>query len=96
MAYHDNKEERFINRIAQERKTQAMQPKTGKIKFFDPKKGFGFITPDDGGKDDFVHSSQLEKSGIDINEIKPGDSVRYELFTNKKSGKISVINISLL
>ncbi|MBN2280265.1 MAG: cold-shock protein [Candidatus Marinimicrobia bacterium] len=52
---------------------------TGKVKWFDETKGFGFITPDDGGKDLFVHHSELKSS-----RITDGDEVEYEIGEGKK------------
>ena len=49
----------------------------GKIKWFDPKKGYGFITPDDGGKDAFLHISALETAGI--SQLEVGQAITYEL-----------------
>ena len=49
---------------------------TGKVKWFNPQKGYGFITPDDGKKDIFVHISALEKSGI--NSLNENDKVSYD------------------
>lgn len=51
---------------------------TGTVKFFNEEKGFGFITPDDGGKDVFVHKTAVEGS------IREGDSVSYEVGQGKK------------
>ena len=62
---------------------------TGKLKWFDPKKGYGFITPDDGGKDAFLHVSALQAAGID--SIDEGQAVSYELAEQK--GKESATNI---
>lgn len=50
----------------------------GKVKFFDSEKGFGFITPDDGGRDLFVHQSGL------IDQIEDDDAVTYEMGEGKK------------
>lgn len=64
----------------------------GTVKWFNPMKGFGFIQSDQGGKDDFVHISALERAGIaTLNE---GQRVSYELATNK--GKTSAENLKLL
>lgn len=52
---------------------------TGKVKFFNATKGFGFITPDDGGKDLFVHITAIEAG-----ELKDNDSVEYEVGEGKK------------
>lgn len=52
---------------------------TGKVKFFNDQKGFGFITPDDGGKDIFVHVSAVE-SGT----LKENDKVEYEIGEGQK------------
>ncbi len=60
---------------------------TGVVKWFNPTKGFGFIQPDDGGQDVFVHISAVERSGIGgLNE---GQKVSYELERDRKSGKMS-------
>lgn len=48
---------------------------TGTVKFFDAKKGFGFITPDDGGKDLFVHFSAIQSKGF--KELREGQKVSY-------------------
>ena len=51
----------------------------GTVKFFDSKKGFGFITPEDGAKDVFVHISAVERAGMDI--LSDGQRVEYEVIT---------------
>ncbi len=50
---------------------------TGTVKWFNPNKGFGFIQPDDGGKDAFVHISAVERSGL--SSLQEGQKVEYEL-----------------
>ena len=64
----------------------------GKVKWFDAKKGFGFITPDDGGKDAFLQVSALEAAGIP--SIKDGQAVTYELTEHR--GKDAAANIVLI
>jgi len=61
----------------------------GKIKWFDSKKGYGFITPDDGSRDAFLHVSALEKAGID--SLEEGEAVTYELAEER--GKQSATDI---
>ena len=64
----------------------------GTVKFFDMTRGFGFIQPDDGSKDAFVHISAVEKAGLrGLNE---GQKVSYELQTGQ-NGKASAENLSL-
>tara|TARA_E500000178_G_scaffold230655_1_gene227173 strand:+ start:58 stop:267 length:210 start_codon:yes stop_codon:yes gene_type:complete len=65
---------------------------TGKVKWFNPQKGYGFISPDDGKKDIFVHISALEKSGI--NSLNENDKVSYDEARN--NGKVSAANIKIL
>ena len=64
----------------------------GIVKWFNPAKGFGFIQPDQGGSDAFVHISALERAGISF--LNEGQRVSYELATNK--GKTSAENLKLL
>jgi cold shock protein len=59
----------------------------GTAKWFNPQKGFGFIQPDDGGKDAFVHISAVERAGM--NDLREGQKVSFELVTDKRSGKMS-------
>lgn len=64
---------------------------TGTVKWFNPTKGYGFITPDAGGSDVFVHISAVQKSGLpDLNE---GQRISYEITTNK--GKQAADNLKL-
>lgn len=66
---------------------------TGTVKWFNPQKGFGFITPDGGGADAFVHISAVERSGLyDLNE---GQKIEYELQADKRSGKQSAVNLKV-
>lgn len=66
---------------------------TGKIKFFNQEKGYGFIVPEAGGNDIFLHMTELEKSGY--KGINIGQHVSYELGTNHK-GKQQAVNIKIL
>jgi len=60
----------------------------GTVKWFNEKKGFGFIAPDGGGKDAFVHISAVQASGLDIKE---GSKVEYDMV--EKDGKVSAENL---
>ena len=62
---------------------------TGKIKWFNPAKGYGFIENGTGGKDVFLHVSALEKAGIDT--LKEGEEIEFEIGENK--GRENAINI---
>jgi cold shock protein len=64
---------------------------TGTVKWFNPDKGFGFIQPDDGSKDAFVHISALDKAGL--NNLKEGQRISYDLASEK--GKTSAVNLKL-
>lgn len=59
----------------------------GTVKFFNSTKGFGFIQPDTGGQDAFVHISAVERAGL--NGLNDGQKVTYELEKDRKSGKMS-------
>ena len=65
---------------------------TGKVKWFDAKKGFGFITPDDGGKDAFLHVSALQAANIQ--SVNDGHAVSYEL--TEQRGKQAASEISII
>ena len=65
---------------------------TGKVKWFNSVKGFGFVQPDDGGPDVFVHISALEQAGI--KNLAEGQRVSYELATNR--GRTSATNLKCL
>jgi cold shock protein len=60
---------------------------TGTVKWFNGQKGFGFIEPDDGGKDVFVHISAVQRAGM--TGLQEGQRLSYELTQDKRSGKSS-------
>lgn len=62
----------------------------GTVKFFNPDKGFGFIQPDDGTADNFVHISAVERSGMTT--LNKDQRIKYELETDKR-GKTSAVNL---
>ncbi len=64
---------------------------TGTVKWFNKTKGFGFIQPDDGGNDVFVHITAVEQSGL--GELKDGQKIAYELQKDEKRGKTSAVNL---
>jgi cold shock protein len=64
---------------------------TGTVKWFNAQKGFGFIQPDDGGKDAFVHISAVERAGM--SSLSEGQKVEFELVTDRRSGKMSADNL---
>lgn len=64
---------------------------TGTVKFFNTTKGYGFITPDDGSKDAFVHISAVERSGMTT--LVEGQKVTYELQSGR-DGKMSAANLA--
>jgi CspA family cold shock protein len=67
---------------------------TGTVKWFNLQKGFGFIAPDDGGKDAFVHISAMERAGI--SQLREGQKIRFELVSDQKSGKMSAESLAVL
>jgi CspA family cold shock protein len=86
----------FDGRAAAQRRAAATSAKghpmiTGKVKWYNPSKGFGFIQPDNGGKDVFVHVSALEASGL--RSLMEGDLISFEEKPDKKSGKTTAVNL---
>ncbi|SKA26683.1 cold-shock protein [Consotaella salsifontis] len=67
---------------------------TGTVKFFNPQKGFGFIQPEDGSSDAFVHISAVERAGL--GDLQEGQKVSYELVSDRKTGKKSADNLALV
>ena len=65
---------------------------TGTVKFYNASKGFGFITPEGGGKDAFVHVSALERAGI--SGLTDGQKVSYDL-EQSRDGRDSAVNIQV-
>lgn len=67
---------------------------TGTIKFFNTSRGFGFIEPEDGGKDVFVHASAMEQAGIP--SLDEGDKVEFLVKQDERSGKASAGDLKKL
>jgi cold shock protein len=63
----------------------------GTVKWFNSQKGFGFIQPDSGGKDAFVHISAVERAGLSA--LNEGQKVEFDLVTDRRSGKMSADNL---
>ena len=66
---------------------------TGTVKFYNDGKGFGFIEPDNGGKDVFVHATALERSGI--SRLSEGQKVSFDTEKDSRSGKVAVANLKV-
>jgi CspA family cold shock protein len=66
---------------------------TGTVKWFNGQKGFGFIQPNDGGNDVFVHISAVERAGL--SGLAEGQKVNFEIVTDRMRGKSSADNLSL-
>jgi cold shock protein len=77
------------SRIPVEKQTTHMA--TGTVKWFNSQKGFGFIQPDDGGKDVFVHISAVERAGM--HGLNEGQKISYEVIADRKTGKSSAQNL---
>jgi cold shock protein len=67
---------------------------TGTVKWFNAQKGFGFIAPDEGGNDAFVHISSVERAGL--SGLHEGQKVRFELVADRRSGKMSADNLKVV
>ncbi len=63
----------------------------GTVKWFNSQKGYGFIEPDDGGKDVFVHVSAVERAGMQ--NLSEGQKVSFDVIANRKSGKSAAENL---
>jgi cold shock protein len=63
----------------------------GTVKWFNSQKGFGFIQPDDGGKDVFVHISAVERAGMQA--LNEGQKVSFDLVADRRTGKSSADNL---
>jgi CspA family cold shock protein len=72
-----------------QRKDTAM--KTGTVKFYNAQKGFGFIQPDDGGKDVFVHATALEAAGM--RGLIEGQKISFDVQADRRSGKEAAANL---
>ncbi|MCH9808875.1 MAG: cold-shock protein [Alphaproteobacteria bacterium] len=66
---------------------------TGTVKFYNDQKGYGFIAPDNGERDVFVHATALERAGI--HGLAEGQKVSFDTAADQRSGKIAVNNIEL-
>src|SRR3712207_3764390 len=64
---------------------------TGTVKFYNDQKGFGFIQPDNGDKDVFVHATALERAGL--RGLREGQKVSFDTAEDRRSGKVAVNNI---
>lgn len=64
---------------------------TGTVKWFNEQKGYGFIQPDEGGKDVFVHISAVQRSGLQ--GLRDGQKVTYELQADRRTGKMAAVNL---
>jgi Cold shock proteins len=65
---------------------------TGTVKWFNGQKGYGFIQPDEGGADVFVHISAVQRSGL--NGLDEGQKVTYEIVKDKRTGKSAADNLT--
>ncbi len=64
---------------------------TGTVKWYNETKGYGFIQPDNGGKDVFVHATALERAGM--RGLQEGQKLSFELQTDQRTGRTSAVNL---
>ena len=64
---------------------------TGTVKFYNGQKGYGFIQPDNGGKDVYVHATALERAGI--RNLVEGQKVSFDVEEDRRTGKVSASNL---
>lgn len=64
---------------------------TGTVKWFNAEKGYGFIAPDNGGPDAFVHISAVERSGLGT--LREGQKLSFDLVADRRSGKMAADNL---
>jgi CspA family cold shock protein len=69
----------------------SVLPEQGTVKWFNQQKGYGFITPDKGGADVFLHISELQKNGIP--NVLEGERVEYEIERSRKTGRFAAANV---
>jgi cold shock protein len=74
--------------------TKAKDMTSGTVKFYNDQKGFGFIAPDDGGNDVFVHATALERAGI--RHLGEGQKVEFETQRDQRTGKMAVSTLQVL
>ena len=67
--------------------------KTGIVKFYNSQKGFGFIEPEDGSKDVFVHATAIERAGMQ--DLREGQRVSFDVEADPRSGKSAAANLQL-
>jgi CspA family cold shock protein len=66
----------------------------GTVKWFNDQKGFGFIQPDDGGKDVFVHISAVERAGMRL--LNEGQKIAFDVVADRRTGKSSADNLQVV
>ena len=66
----------------------------GTVKWYNAQKGFGFIQPDDGSKDAFVHVSAIERAGM--NDLREGQKISFELIKDARTGKVSADKLQVV
>jgi cold shock protein len=66
----------------------------GTVTFFDDQRGFGFLRPDDGGRDVFVHISAVERAGAQV--LNEGQKVSFEVVADRKTGKPAATNLHIV
>ena len=67
------------------------ESKKGTVKWFNAQKGFGFIQPDDGGQDVFVHISAVDRAGL--HGLQEGQKISFEIVRDRRTGKSSADNL---
>lgn len=85
----DERSRAMFRKCNVERKDISM--KTGTVKFYNSQKGFGFIQPEDGGKDVFVHATALEQAGM--RGLVEGQKISFEVEVDRRSGKEAAANL---